>query len=58
MTIFRNLILSVCIAIGIVVAIDSLMWLWDLGANGKLVAPWLSAVRHACMVLPAVGIDG
>ena len=39
MTIFRDLILSVCIAIGFVVAVDSLMWLWDLGANGKLVAP-------------------
>ena len=45
MTIFRDLILSVCIAIGCVVAVDSLMWLWDLGANGKLVAPWLSAAR-------------
>jgi hypothetical protein len=39
MTIFRDLILSVCIAIGFIVAVDSLMWLWDLGANGKLVAP-------------------
>ena len=39
MTIFRDLILTVCIAIGFVVAVDSLMWLWDLGANGKLVAP-------------------
>jgi hypothetical protein len=45
MTIFRDLILSVCIAIGFIVAVDSLMWLWDLGANGKLVAPWLSAAR-------------
>ena len=39
MTIYRDLILSVCIAIGCVVAVDLLMWLWDLGANGKLVAP-------------------
>ena len=45
MTIFRDLILSVCIAIGFVVAVDSLMWLWDLGANGNLLAPWLSAAR-------------
>jgi hypothetical protein len=45
MTIFRDLIVSVCLAIGFVVAVDSLMWLWDLGANGKLVAPWLSAMR-------------
>jgi hypothetical protein len=45
MTILRDLILSICIAIGFVVAVDSLMWLWDLGANGKLVAPWLSAMR-------------
>ena len=53
MTIFRDLILSVCIAIGFVVAVDSLMWLWDLGANGKLVAPWLSAALSAASAPPA-----
>jgi hypothetical protein len=45
MTIFMDLILSICLAIGFVVAVDSLMWLWDFCANGKLVAPWLSAMR-------------